>query len=175
MAGQVTFGQLQIGDDATATKNFVLKVPASPDGTIALYRGNYGAESQTIFSVANTTGVVTFGNGATITQEAVTAPTLTNSWANAGGAQQTAGYWKDSNGVVHITGAITSGTTTAGVAIMTLPVGYRPTKSEQFICSNNSNTAVAIIAVSSAGVVAPDVTLTNSTFLSLAGISFRAA
>ena len=55
MAGQITSGVLQIGDDATATKNFVLKVPASPDGTIALYRGNYGAESETLFTVNSAT------------------------------------------------------------------------------------------------------------------------
>jgi hypothetical protein len=50
---------LQVGEDATATKNFTLSVPDTPDGTIALKRGNKGAESATIFSVDATGKIIT--------------------------------------------------------------------------------------------------------------------
>ena len=52
MAGNVIASVLQIGDSGTATQNFVLKVPAAPDGTLLLQRGNYGAESATIATVS---------------------------------------------------------------------------------------------------------------------------
>ena len=52
MAGNVIASVLQIGDSGTATQNFVLKVPAAPDGTLLLQRGNYGAESATILVVS---------------------------------------------------------------------------------------------------------------------------
>lgn len=52
------------------------------------------------------------------------APTLGNSWVNYGGIYNTAGYFKDACGVVHIRGLIKSGTLTA--TAFTLPAGYRP-------------------------------------------------
>jgi hypothetical protein len=53
---------VQIGQSATATQNFTLAVPSSPDGTIKLDRGNAGDPTPTnIFSVSNT-GIVTFAN-----------------------------------------------------------------------------------------------------------------
>lgn len=52
---------VQIGQSATATQNFTLSVPSSPDGTIKLARGNNGATTADIFTVSNS-GVVTFAN-----------------------------------------------------------------------------------------------------------------
>lgn len=46
---------VQIGQSVTATNNFTLSVPASPDGTIKLARGNSGATTADVFSV-NATG-----------------------------------------------------------------------------------------------------------------------
>lgn len=45
---------VQIGQSATATNNFTLAVPSSPDGTIKLARGNSGATTADILSVAST-------------------------------------------------------------------------------------------------------------------------
>jgi len=42
---------VQIGQSATATQNFTLSVPSSPDGTIKLARGNNGATTQDILTV----------------------------------------------------------------------------------------------------------------------------
>jgi hypothetical protein len=42
---------VQIGQSPTATQNFTLAVPSSPDGTIKLARGNAGATTQDVISV----------------------------------------------------------------------------------------------------------------------------
>ena len=52
---------VQIGQSATATNNFTLSVPSSPDGTIKLARGNSGATTQDILTI-NSSGVVSFPN-----------------------------------------------------------------------------------------------------------------
>jgi hypothetical protein len=44
---------VQIGQSVTATQNFTLSVPSSPDGTIKLARGNSGATTADVFSVAS--------------------------------------------------------------------------------------------------------------------------
>jgi hypothetical protein len=53
---------VQIGQSNTATDNFTLAVPSSPDGTIKLARGNSGATTQDVLNVSNT-GVVSFPQG----------------------------------------------------------------------------------------------------------------
>ena len=60
---------VQIGQSATATQNFTLSVPSSPDGTIKLARGNSGATTADILSV-NASGNVTLNE---ITATLVTA------------------------------------------------------------------------------------------------------
>ena len=52
---------VQIGQSATATQNFTLSVPSSPDGTIKLARGNSGATTQDVLTI-NSSGVVSFPN-----------------------------------------------------------------------------------------------------------------
>ena len=52
---------VQFGQSGTATNNFTLSVPSSPDGTIKLARGNSGATTQDILSV-NSSGAVTINN-----------------------------------------------------------------------------------------------------------------
>lgn len=74
---------LQIGTDSTATRNFVLRVPASPDGTITLKRGNVGAESATIFSV-DASGNLGVTGAFTPAQVAGIVGTTTNNSAAAG-------------------------------------------------------------------------------------------
>lgn len=45
--------KIQIGQSGTSTNNFVLEVPAAPDGTVALRRGIPGATTQDIISIAS--------------------------------------------------------------------------------------------------------------------------
>lgn len=47
----VKANNIQIGQSATATQNFTLAVPATPDGTIKLSRGNQGATTADVVSI----------------------------------------------------------------------------------------------------------------------------
>ena len=104
-------------------------------------------------------------------QEDRQTPTLLNSWVNYGTAYESACYWKDKCGMVHLAGLIKSGTTTAETVIFTLPTGYRPRTSEKFFVV--SVNAICVIDVYATGNVAIK-TGANSGWLSLSGISFRA-
>jgi hypothetical protein len=55
---------VQIGQSSTATQNFTLSVPSSPDGTIKLARGNSGATTADVLSVdASGNVTTTLANG----------------------------------------------------------------------------------------------------------------
>jgi hypothetical protein len=64
MSGTIKINNLQLGDSATATNNFVLRT--NVDGSATLARGNVGTTTQDILTVAST-GLVTLTNGETIT------------------------------------------------------------------------------------------------------------
>jgi hypothetical protein len=51
-------------------------------------------------------------------------PAFKNGWTNFGSVYSTLGFAKDSAGYVHLKGTISAGT--FGVAVFTLPAGYRP-------------------------------------------------
>jgi hypothetical protein len=98
------------------------------------------------------------------------APTLLNSWVNFGSGYSVAGYQK-SDGIVRLKGLIKSGTTTGGTVLFTLPSGFRPAATLQFMTEANST--LAVLEILSTG----DVTIAvvgSSAFLTLSGISFVA-
>lgn len=79
---------VQIGQSTTATQNFTLAVPSSPDGTIKLARGNSGATTQDVMNVSNA-GVVSFpqglgniSNSTAISTGSTTARSLANRFAD---------------------------------------------------------------------------------------------
>jgi parallel beta-helix repeat protein len=79
---------VQIGQSNTATQNFTLAVPSSPDGTIKLARGNAGATTQDVMNVSNA-GVVSFpqglgniSNSTAIATGSTTARSLANRFAD---------------------------------------------------------------------------------------------
>lgn len=96
-------------------------------------------------------------------------PPFTNSWVNFGSGTGFAGFWKDPFGIVHLQGAIKSGTLTASA--FTLPVGSRP----GFQCNfpTISNSALGYVHVESNGQVVPQ--SGSSVWFSLDGLSFKAA
>ena len=54
-----------------------------------------------------------------------------NGWQKFGGEQYIVSYWKDASGVVHLTGGLTGGTVSTGIAsveVLNLPAGYRPSQ-----------------------------------------------
>jgi Siphovirus protein of unknown function (DUF859) len=101
-------------------------------------------------------------------------PSLQNGWANYSGTTgyQRASYWKDKNGIVHITGMIKSGATAAGTTIFNLPEGYRPANQHVFVTTSSSGLATRI-DVTKNGEVQGNYNL-NTGWTTLAGISFKA-
>lgn len=80
---------VQIGQSPTATQNFTLAVPSSPDGTIKLARGNSGATTQDVMNVSNA-GVVSFpqglgniSNSTVLSTGSTTSRSLANRFADA--------------------------------------------------------------------------------------------
>lgn len=106
--------------------------------------------------------------GSSIAIEAVTSPTLGNSWVDYDSATWgTARYWKDAYGVVHLGGRIKDGT--IGAVAFTLPSGYRPTKASVFAVQTNGG--VGELTVNTNGEVTP-FNGSNVSF-SLSGCTFR--
>lgn len=99
-------------------------------------------------------------------------------WGNNGGGYQTAQYWKDPFGMVHLRGLILrTGTYVLNEAVLNLPVGYRPASIELFNVVGNQ--IIQRIDVSTngdvitAGVVPWVGTSAGSAwYLSLSGITY---
>jgi hypothetical protein len=85
---------VQIGQSATATNNFTLSVPASPDGTIKLARGNSGATTADILSV-NASGAIT----GTITGATINSSTINGGSITLGTGQNASGTAIDFTGI----------------------------------------------------------------------------
>lgn len=69
---------VQVGQSPTATQNFTLAVPSSPDGTIKLARGNAGATTQDVISVDASGNI----NGLVKSTGSTTARSLANRFAD---------------------------------------------------------------------------------------------
>lgn len=97
-------------------------------------------------------------------------PTLLNGWKNYPN-YEAAGYYKDSNNRVQLCGLVELGNAASGITIFQLPVGFRPAYRELFpIYSGGTIGRVDVLADGNVVVQTGD-----SAFLSLSGISFRAA
>lgn len=110
-----------------------------------------------------------------IRNESILTLTLMSGWLHFSSTSepwQRAGFWKDKNGVVHLTGLIKDGTTANGTVLGTLPVGYRPAKQEVFTVTTSSGTARIDVYPNGQIIGARDL---NATFTSLSGPSFKAA
>lgn len=92
-----------------------------------------------------------------------------NSWTNYGSTFSSGGYFKDGHGVVHLRGLIKNGT---NAHIATLPAGYRPAGNEIFPAIT-WNSVFCRITIYSDGRI--EATSYSSTWLSLAGITFKAS
>lgn len=67
--------------------------------------------------------------------EQLITPTLINSWTDYGNGYSTVGYWKDSFGYVHLKGAVSNPSQVINNTIFTLPDGYKPLSSIEFVVS----------------------------------------
>lgn len=99
------------------------------------------------------------------------APAFQNSWANSGGGNAPAGFYKDPFGVVRGRGRVSGGT--VGQAIFAFPAGYRPQYLVDLPAISNFTSTGSRIVVNTDGRVV--LTVGSNTQVSLDGISFRAA
>jgi len=82
---------------------------------------------------------------------AVNTPALLNSWVNYDASTQPAGYYKDSNNIVHLQGLIKGGSTVTQSTIFTLPVGFRPAKTLIFVSLSGTSLVPAQINITPNG------------------------
>lgn len=155
-------------EDTVTSGSIIVYLNAGDYVEMGLYsptagHGFYGGEALNNFSMTllrrNVAGTVQSG-------QSWQAATLTNSWSNYPG-YNTAGYWKDPLGWVHLKGLIRNGA--VGQQAFTLPVGYRP--AETFLHAVMSNSALGRVDVLSNGNVVPQGPSANP-WVSLEGISF---
>ncbi|MEP6795190.1 MAG: hypothetical protein ABJB16_12745 [Saprospiraceae bacterium] len=107
-----------------------------------------------------------------IEMEAFIAPTLLNGFTNYLNGYSTAAYYKDKMGIVHLRGMVQLATNQSGLAIFTLPAGYRPVASGQLVFPSQASSGLARIDVLTSGNVT---VMGGSTgWISLDGITFRA-
>ena len=115
-----------------------------------------------------TTANTNIGLKASKTQPSFTNATpLTNAWVAGSSAP---GYFKDEFGIVHLRGAIKSGTTS--VAAFVLPSGNRPAVTCVFPVIDGAN-LVAQCSVDTAGNVVIGTTTTNANGFNLAPVQFK--
>ena len=95
-------------------------------------------------------------------------PAFATGWSNVAGFQ-TAGFYKDPFGVVHLQGDVKS--TGATSTIFTLPAGYCPTGTENFPAYGDGGTAAGVAIRNDCQVI---LVAGATTFIGLGGISFRA-
>lgn len=95
-------------------------------------------------------------------------PVFQNSWTNYGAGHETAGFYKDVKGFVHLKGLVKNGT--VGLVCFTLPVGYRP--ANKTIYAGYSNTGVSRVDVEPSGNVV--VLHGGNAYSSLDGFYFKA-
>ncbi|MEO8687856.1 MAG: hypothetical protein ABI611_06520 [Solirubrobacteraceae bacterium] len=102
-------------------------------------------------------------------------PAFENGWENFGpNLYDTAAFYKDPLGVVHLKGSVSGGVIGS---VFTLPVGYRPAKSQFFAVPANNAFGDVLVRGLSEGAQAGKVQLNtgDTSFASLDGITFRAA
>ena len=113
-------------------------------------------------------GSLVVGN---IIQASWGAVSFLNNWKNYGGTFSTARYFKDKNGIVHLTGLINGGA--GGATAFTLPTGYRP-DSNMLAFGLYANNGLSKIELMIDGRVIPTQSA-GAYWISLEGISFRPA
>ena len=114
-----------------------------------------------------TSAVASITGKASKTQPSFTDATLTNGWVAGSSAP---GYFKDEFGIVHLRGAIKSGTTL--VAAFVLPSGNRPAVTCVFPVIDGAN-LVAQCSVDTAGNVVIGTTTANAQGFNLAPVQFK--
>jgi len=150
---------VQIGQSATATQNFTLSVPSSPDGTIKLARGNSGATTADVLSVDASGNVTATLSASSIPNASITAAKLNGAQS---GSAPIFGIraWCTFNGATTGTNAPTSGGNVSTVA-RTATGSYTITFSTGMATANycvtamtdngSSSTVINVVEIASRG------------------------
>ncbi|MDY8091549.1 hypothetical protein UY456_00915 [Paenibacillus polymyxa] len=117
------------GTEYDTSAAYTVSYLAFMSSPVVPFTGSYAANEKTLLSdlvdsvqQANTRLSVVENKKADKDNPAWISPTLLNGWATS----RPVGIMKDSTGFVHIRGLIVNGLTNGGLALFTLPQGYRP-------------------------------------------------
>ncbi len=123
----------------------------------------FGAIGQIVLN-----GAVSINGSVSIPQQGWQNPGFLNAWHNYGAPYNTAGYFKDSIGIVHLKGLVSGGL--GGTILFVLPVGYRPAARELHVAAT-SGAAPGRLDIATNGEVW--VVAGSSDWFSLDGITFQ--
>jgi hypothetical protein len=99
-------------------------------------------------------------------------PVLAATWSNYSPAHQPASYYKDSSGIVHLSGLIKkTGAVASGEVVFTLPEGFRPLLALHFVAADSG--AYCQLRIGGDGIAQAYYTI--GAYVSLDGISFMVA
>lgn len=143
---------------------------ASPSNRLTVvgngsFTGNLGVGTNT-----PTAKLEVVGGPTVLEQEPWQTPTLLNGWANSGSDFATAGYFKDSVGMVHLRGTIGGGSS----IIFILPPGYRPAGRSRYNVATGQTVFASVAQLEVRGDGSVLVTSNYNGNISLDGIRFRA-
>ena len=155
VTGITTLGGAIVGAVSQDVFNTVsTTVNAFGAASVALNIGHASAAAAFPGGISIPTGKTLSGAGAinitgTITSTHATpaAVSYENSWVDYGAPFNGVKYYKDASGLVHVEGEMKSGT--VGAVAFTLPSGYRPSGSLQFV--SMTNTGAGAITVDTSG------------------------
>lgn len=113
------------------------------EGGMVKHQATLGWREPSVWSTVSrvSQGAVNIDGGNVHLVGAVGEPAFANSWANYGGTNRVAMFYKDSTGRVHIEGLVKNGT---AATVFVLPVGYRPT-AKVFQRSWDGTTSSAVV------------------------------
>jgi hypothetical protein len=136
---------VQIGQSATATQNFTLSVPSSPDGTIKLARGNSGATTADVLTVDASGNVTT-----TLADGIVTPAKLSQPMTLATAQATTSGTAIDFTGIPSWVKRITvmfDGVSTNGTSVIQVQVGSGSFTTSEYSCVGSTVGASSVASV----------------------------
>jgi hypothetical protein len=100
-------------------------------------------------------------------------PPFGTNWTNVGAPSETAGFYKDPFGIVHLVGDLFHVGSANGEAVFTLPPAYRPSTFAIFAVAGNADGETATLRVDPDGdVVMFGVTVSGGTY-NINGVTFR--
>jgi hypothetical protein len=171
--GNVGIGTTSPNEKLSIEGIISLKESAPPSST-SNYGKVYVKSSDSKLYFMNDSGIETDLTGISggFTMEDWQTPTFENGWGNYGSSYNTAGYYKDPLGTVHLKGMVSGGTVGDSVCIFTLPASYRPAQRELFATETDPNVN-ARLDIDATGCIIPMSAATG--WITLDGLTFKSS